>query len=48
MWKGLLYLIDLTGIINERGVIIYVKEDIPSKILEKHKLPRDTEGIHDM
>ena len=30
---------------NGRGVIIYVREDIPSKILEKHKLPRDVEGM---
>ena len=30
---------------NGGGVIIYVREDIPSKILEKHKLPHDTEDI---
>ena len=30
---------------NGRGVIIYVREDIPSKILEKHKLPQDVEGM---
>ena len=30
---------------NGGGLIIYVKEDIPSKILEKHKLPHDIEGI---
>ena len=30
---------------NGGGVIIYVREYIPSKILEKHKLPRDVEGI---
>ena len=30
---------------NGRGVIIYVREDIPSKILEKHKLPQDVEGV---
>ena len=27
---------------NGRGVIIYVREDIPSK---KHKLPQDVEGV---
>ena len=27
------------------GVIIYLKEDIPIKILEKQKLPQDVEGI---
>ena len=27
------------------GVIIYVRDDIPSKQLIKHKLPDDTEGI---
>ena len=30
---------------NGGGVIIYVMEDIPSKILEKHKLPQDVEGM---
>ena len=30
---------------NEGGVIIYVREDIPSKTLEKHKLSQDIEGI---
>ena len=30
---------------NRGGVIIYVREDIPSKILEKHKLPQDVEGV---
>ena len=30
---------------NGEGVIIYTREDIPSKILEKHKLPHDIEGI---
>ena len=30
---------------NGGGVIIYVREDIPSKILEKHKLPQDVEGM---
>ena len=30
---------------NGEGVIIYVREDIPSKILEKHNLPHDIEGI---
>ena len=30
---------------NEGGVIIYVREDIPSKILERHKLPQDVEGM---
>ena len=30
---------------NEGGVIIYVMEDIPSKILEKHKLPQNFEGM---
>ena len=29
---------------NGGGVIIYVREDIPSKILEKYKLPQDAEG----
>ena len=30
---------------NGGGVMIYVREDIPSKILEKHELPHDIEGI---
>ena len=30
---------------NGGGVIIYVREDIPSKILEKHKLPQDVEDM---
>ena len=30
---------------NGGGVIIYVREDIPSQILEKHKLPQDVEGM---
>ena len=30
---------------NGGGVIICVREHIPSKILEKHKLPHDIEGI---
>ena len=30
---------------NGGGVIIYVRADIPSKILEKHKLPQDIEGM---
>ena len=30
---------------NGGGVIIYVREDIPSKILKKHKLPEDVEGM---
>ena len=30
---------------NGAGVIISVKEDIPSKSLEKHKLPQDIEGM---
>ena len=30
---------------NDGGVIIYVMEDIPSKILEQHKLPQDVEGM---
>ena len=30
---------------NGGGVIIFVREDIPSKILEKHKLSQDIEGI---
>ena len=29
---------------NGGGIIIYVREDIPSKILEKYKLPQDVEG----
>ena len=29
---------------NDGAVIIYVREDIPSKILEKYKLPQDVEG----
>ena len=29
---------------NGGCVIIYVREDIPSKILEKHKLPQHIEG----
>ena len=30
---------------NGGGVIIYISEDIPIKILEKHKLPQDVEGM---
>ena len=30
---------------NDGGVIIYVMEDIPSKILEQHKLHQDVEGM---
>ena len=30
---------------NGGGVIIYVREDIPSKILKKHLFPNDIEGI---
>ena len=30
---------------NGGGVIIYIREDTPSKILEKHKLPQDVEGM---
>ena len=30
---------------NGGGVIIYVREDIPTKTLEKHKLSQDVEGI---
>ena len=30
---------------NGGGVIIYDREDIPSKIFEKHKLPQDVEGV---
>ena len=30
---------------NGGGVKIYVREDIPSKILEKHKLTEDVEGM---
>ena len=27
------------------GIIVYVREDIPSKISEKHQLPQDVEGM---
>ena len=30
---------------NGGGIIIYVREDIPTKILTKHNLPKDIEGI---
>ena len=30
---------------NGGGVLIYIREDIPSKLLADHKLPHDTEGI---
>ena len=30
---------------NGGGVIIYVREDIPTKTLEKHKLSQDVEGM---
>ena len=30
---------------RNEGVKIYVREDIPSKILERHKLPQDIEGM---
>ena len=30
---------------NGGGVIIYVKEEIPSKFLKKHKLPQDIKGM---
>ena len=30
---------------NGGGVIIYVMEDLPSKILEKHNIPQNFEGM---
>ena len=30
---------------NGGGVLIYIPEDIPSKLLADHKLPHDIEGI---
>ena len=30
---------------NGRGVMIYVREDIPSKKLMKHNLPDDIDGL---
>ena len=30
---------------NGGGIMIYVREDIPSKILNKHKFPSDIEGL---
>ena len=30
---------------NDGGIIIYVREDIPIKILTKHNLPEDIEGL---
>ena len=30
---------------NGRGVIIYVREDVPSKVLRKNSFPNDIEGI---
>ena len=30
---------------RNRNVIIYIREDTPSKIFEKHKLPQDVEGM---
>ena len=30
---------------NGSGVLIYIREDIPSKLLADDKLPHDTEGI---
>ena len=30
---------------NGGGIIIYVREDIPTKILTKNNLPEDIEGI---
>ena len=30
---------------NGGGVLIYIREDIPSKLLADHKLPHDIEGI---
>ena len=30
---------------NGGGVMIFVKEDMPSKLLTKHNFPRDVEGL---
>ena len=30
---------------NRRGGMIFVKEDIPSKLLTKHNFPKDVEGL---
>ena len=30
---------------NGGGVLIYIREDIPSRLLAEHKLPHDNEGI---
>ena len=30
---------------NGGGIFVYVREDIPTKILTKHNLPEDIEGI---
>ena len=45
MCKGFAMSYRLERNCNGGGVIIYVREDIPSKILEKHKLPQDVEGM---
>ena len=39
----MLYRLDMNC--NGGCVITYVREGIPSKILEKHKLPQDVEGM---
>ena len=33
------------GWMNGGGIIIYVRKDIPTKILTKHNFPEDIEGI---
>ena len=30
---------------NVGGVLLYIREDIPSKLLADHKLPHDIEGV---
>ena len=45
MCKGFAMSYRLERNCNGGGVIIYVREDIPSKILEKNKLPQDVEGM---
>ena len=44
-WKQVQRSDAFSDIDNGGGIIIYVREDIPTKILTKHNLPEDIEGI---
>ena len=36
---------DLIGDFNGGGVLIFIREDIPSKLLNKHSFPEGIEGL---